>query len=227
MTFVISLGGSLVVTDNGLNLNFLKELKSFIKQRVDLGDDFFIVVGGGITARQYIKAAQSIVSSSAIDQDLIGIRATHLNAELLRVSLQELAAPEIIINPEKIIERKYPVVVAGGYQPGWSTDYVSVLLARNYQLHTLINLTNIDYVFDCDPKIHADAKKIEKINWKDFCSLVGDNWEPGMNTPFDPIASRLASSLKLKVAILNGNDFLNINNFLEDQEFKGTIIEDE
>ena len=226
MTFVISLGGSLVATEKGINLEFLKNFTAFISQRVKLGDMFFVVVGGGTIARQYIKAASSIVSSSAIDQDLIGIRATHLNAELLRVSLQELAAPEVITNPEKIIETKYPVVVAGGHQPGWSTDYVSVLLARNYQIHTLINLTNIDYVFDRDPKMHTDAKKIENINWRDFCSLVGDHWAPGMNTPFDPIASRLASSLNLKVAILNGDNFLNIINFLEAKEFKGTIIQD-
>ena len=67
--------------------------------------------------------------------------------------------------------------------------------------------------------------KSEKITWSDFRDLVGDEWIPGMNVPFDPIASKRAQALGLSVVVLKGTDLENFKNFLEDKSFKGTLIE--
>lgn len=210
--------------NGGIDISFLKKFRHFVLNRYDAGDRLIIVAGGGVTARQYVQAASAVEKVPEDDQDWLGIHATRLNAHLLRTILRDIAHPEIITNPNKILRIRSRVIIAGGYRPGWSTDYVAVLLAQKYKAKTVINLSNIDYVYNQDPRLYSEAKIIKKINWKDFRLLVGDEWRPGMNTPFDPIAARLAQSLKLKVAILNGHNFINLNKFFIKKAFKGTII---
>jgi uridylate kinase len=99
-----------------------------------------------------------------------------------------------------------------------------VLLAKNFGVKKIVNLTNIDYVYDKDPRKFKDAKKIEKISWKDFRKIVGDKWDPGLNVPFDPVASKDAEKLKLEVAIINGKSLDNFERYLNNEKFIGTVI---
>ena len=62
------------------------------------------------------------------------------------------------------------------------------------------------------------------ISWDDFRKLVGDKWDPGLNMPFDPIASKEAETLSLKVAIINGKNLESFENFLDNKSFVGTLI---
>ncbi len=224
MTYILSVGGSLIVPAAGIDINFLKSFRRFVLKRYDAGDRLLIVAGGGVTARQYVQAAAAAEKVPEDDQDWLGIHATRLNAHLLRTVLRDVAHPEIITNPDKNIHARSRVIIAGGYRPGWSTDYVAVLLAQKYKAKTVINLSNIDYVYDNDPRLYPAAKIIKKINWDDFRQIVGNEWHPGLNAPFDPIASRLAQSLKLRVAVLNGHNLINVGKFIDDKVFKGTVI---
>ena len=74
-------------------------------------------------------------------------------------------------------------------------------------------------------KKHQDAKPITKINWEEFRKIVGDVWTPGLNMPYDPIASKKAQELGLTVVILKGNNFENLENYFEKRDFVGTTIE--
>ena len=224
MTYVLSVGGSLIVPASGIDAVFLKNFRRFVLTRFDAGDRLIIVAGGGMTARQYVKAAAAVEKVPEDDQDWLGIHATRLNAHLVRTILRDLAHPEIITNPTKPLPTKAKVLVAGGYRPGWSTDYVAVLLAEKYKAKTVINLSNIDYVYTRDPRVFADAQVIKNINWDDFRQIVGNEWKPGLNAPFDPVASKLAQKLSLRVAILNGHKLANVQNFLAGKPFRGTII---
>lgn len=224
MTYVISVGGSLIVPKAGIDIDFLKYFRRFVLKRFDKGDRLIIVSGGGITARHYVQAAAKVDKVPAEDQDWLGIHATRLNAHLLRTLLRDIAHPEIITNPDKALRTRSRLIIAGGYRPGWSTDYVAVLLAEKYKAKTVINLSNIDYVYDRDPKIFKNAQKITAINWPDFQDIVGEDWAPGLNAPFDPIASKLAHKLKLKVVILNGKNLNNVSCFMDKKKFIGTLI---
>ncbi|HOD87185.1 MAG TPA: UMP kinase [bacterium] len=225
MTYILSVGGSLIVPATGIDINFLKSFRRFVLKRYDASDRLIIVAGGGVTARQYVQAAAAVETVPEDDQDWLGIHATRLNAHLLRILLKDVAYPEIITNPDKALHTRSRVIVAGGYRPGWSTDYVAVLLANKYKAKTVINLSNIDYVYNQDPRRYPDAKIIKKINWNDFRQIVGNEWHPGLNAPFDPIAARLAQSSRLRVVILNGRNFVNLNKFFDNKVFKGTIIQ--
>ena len=54
--------------------------------------------------------------------------------------------------------------------------------------------------------------------------MVGNTWDPGMNVPFDPVASRMAHQSKMKVALLNGNNIKNLDALLSEKKFIGTVI---
>lgn len=224
---VISVGGSLIVPE-GIDSEFLKGLNAFVRREVSFGKRFFLIAGGGRTARTYRDAGKSVVGEmTEEDLDWLGIHATRMNAHLLRTIFKDIAHPRIIENyDKKLWHWSEPVVIAAGWKPGWSTDYCAVVVARDYGGKLIVNLSNIDWVYDKDPRKFKDAKIIKKMTWTDLEKLVGDKWIPGMNAPFDPIATQLAKSLNLRVVVASGGDFDNLDKIVNGKDnFKGTIIE--
>jgi uridylate kinase len=221
--YVISLGGSLVVP-NEINIKFLSLFKNIIEKKIKENKKFIIIVGGGKTARNYQNAAKALTKVSNEDLDWLGIHATRINAHLLLTIFRKYAYFRIIKNPKEKISFKEKILIAAGWKPGFSTDYDAVLLAKTYGSDTIINLTNVDYVYDKDPNKFKDAKPFKEISWKDYLKLIEQKWIPGMSAPFDPIASKLAQKFKFKVIILNGKKLKNLENYLANKTFKGTII---
>jgi len=131
----------------------------------------------------------------------------------------------VILDPAEPINERAKLLIAGGYKPGRSTDYAAVLLAERIGAKSVINLSNIDYVYDCDPKKYPDAKKIKEISWPNFRKLVGDKWLPGMNAPFDPIASKEAQAAGLSTVIINGHKLEELKKYMDGQKFRGTLIQ--
>ena len=219
---IISLGGSLIVP-NEIDLDFLRKFRNLILKHLKKRR-FFIYVGGGKTARRYQRALTEF-GATAVERDWIGIETTSLNAKLIKTLFGNLCYPEIIVDPNKKIKLKKDIFVAAGWKPGWSTDYNAVLLAKNLGgIKKIINLTNIDYVYDKDPKKFKDAKILKEIDWKNYRKIVGEKWSPGLSTPFDPIAARLAEKLKMKVIIINGRKIERLKNVLRNRPFIGTEI---
>lgn len=228
---VLSLGGSLVVPDGGINIPFLQEFNTFIRENLKKNPDrqFFIVVGGGTIARHYRDAGRDVVGHELTPDDLdwLGIHATRLNAQLIRTIFRDIAHPYVLKHYEIIRKAVEPVIVASGWKPGWSTDFCATLVCEDYRVNKIINMSNIDAAYDSDPRKNPNAKKIERCTWSEFRKLVGDEWTPGMNAPFDPVAARNAQDLDLSVVILNGKNLQNIQNYLDGKEFDGTLIEGE
>jgi uridylate kinase len=226
--FVLSLGGSLVVPEGGIDTQFLIAFNKFIRQQIsEKQRRFFLVVGGGSTTRDYQKAAQEVKGTAIDNDDLdwLGIHATRLNAHMIRVIFRDIAHSHVIKHYEIIRKVEEPIVVAAGWKPGWSTDYCAITLCQDYGIHSALNLTNVDQVYDKDPKKYPDAKPMVHMKWQEYCDMAGDKWIPGMNLPFDPIASKLAMELGVKVRILNGRNLDNLALALDGKDFKGTTIE--
>lgn len=220
---VVSVGGSLIVPDE-IDTEFLKNFKALILEKVQQGFSFSIIAGGGKTARKYQDAAHKVTPLSRHDLDWIGIHATRLNAQLLRNIFVGYAHQQVIKNPTIDVDADEPIVIAAGWQPGCSTDYDAVLFAKNIGATRLVNLSNIDYVYTDDPRKNPQAKKIEEISWPAFRKLIPEEWDPGLSSPFDPVAAKEAESLALEVAIINGTKLKEFSNYLEDKPFVGTII---
>lgn len=227
--YILSVGGSLIVPHAGIDTEFLHKFNTFIRSKLAENNkrQFFLVVGGGTTARTYRDAGEKVVGHELTRDDLdwLGIHATRLNAQLMRTIFRDIAHPYIIKHYEIIRKVTEPVIVAAGWKPGWSTDYDSILLCEDYGVKTIINMSNIDQVYDKDPKNNSDAKPIGKISWGDFRTIVGDEWIPGMNAPFDPIASQKAQELGVRVIVLNGKNLENLDKCIKGESFIGTVIE--
>lgn len=222
---IISLGGSLVIPQGGIDTGFLSRFNAYIRKKIADKWRFFIVVGGGATARHYIEAARKIAGPiTDWDLDWLGIHTTRLNAQLIRTIFRDVAHQRIIENYKKrIVNLHEPLVIAAGWRPGCSTDYDAVVLAHDYSARIVINMSNIPVVYDRDPKHHPDAKPLHKLAWDEFQKLVGTEWNPGKNLPFDPVATKRAKELGLKVYII-GSDLTNLDNILEGKDFLGTVI---
>ncbi len=221
---VLSVGGSIIVPKTGINAPYLETLRALIQRQVRAGKRFILVVGGGHTARAYQTAASAIVRLAPEDVDWLGIHATRLNGHLLRGVFRAIALPHVVKDPTRRMAWHEPVLIAAGWKPGWSTDYVAVRLARKYGARRIFNLTNIDAVYDKDPARFKTAEPYERITWKDFRKLVGSTWSPGSNAPFDPIASKLAQRWGQEVVIMDGRDLKNFQASLEGKSFRGTVI---
>lgn len=215
---VLSLGGSVIVPDD-IDVSFLKRLKMLIS-RYKRRYRFVIITGGGKTCRKYQGAAAKFANVSKDGLDWIGIEASRLNANLVKQVLG--VKEEIIENPTRKPAFR-DVIVGGGWKPGRSTDYDAVMLAKKLNARTVINISNVDYLYDKDPKFHKDARIIKNISWRGFRKIIGDKWVPGLNKVFDPAATKLAQNSKLRL-LLVGKDINNLKDIFDKKKFKGSTV---
>lgn len=208
---------------DAIDTAFLKKFNTFIRKRLD-NNRFLIVVGGGRTARVYQEAAGKIIRTSDEDKDWLGIHATRANAHLLRTIFADVADPTVIDERGKLKKLTYPVTIASGWRPGWSTDYVAVALAEDFKVPEVIAAGKPTHIFDKDPAKFPKAIPFETLSWKEYRAMIPNKWTPGAHAPIDPIASRAADEAKKKVIVMNPKDFRNFGSMLSGKPFKGTIV---
>ncbi len=188
------------------------------------GFRFIVIVGGGKTCRFYQSAASKIVKLPNDDKDWLGIHTTRLNAHLLRTIFRKVAYPVILDDPKKPLKNNWKLLVAAGWRPGWSTDYIAVMLARRFKIKELVNAGDVSFIYDKDPDKCKDAKPFKKILWPDYRKIISARWAPGLSTPFDPVAAKLAEKLKIRVFIVKGTEIKNFERLFLGKKFRGTII---
>lgn len=237
MTYVISLGGSIVSPPGGPDVAFLADLRQRLASWLAADDErrIILVIGGGEPARSYQAAYRTTlatvsagggvdlpVSDDALDW--IGIAATRLNAQLVKQILGPLCPDDVVADPSGTIHFTGKVLVASGWKPGFSTDFDAVYLAERHGAKRVLNLSNIAKVYTADPRLHPEAKPIDSISWKDFQELVGTTWSPGANLPFDPVASARAAAAGIAVLCAAGKDLDNVFRILDGKTYSGTLI---
>jgi uridylate kinase len=221
---VVSVGGSLIVPD-GIDTAFLEQFHSSILAHLERGLSFFIVAGGGMTARSYQHAVEEVRGDlHPEDVDWLGIHATRLNAHLLRAIFKDESQARIVKNPTRGVRGASPVIIGAGWRPGWSTDYCAVMAAKQLGAKRIVNLSNIDYVYTDDPRTDPSATPIERISWSEFRSIIPEEWDPGLSSPFDPVASKLAQESRMEVAIINGKKLEEFDKYVRGEPFIGTVI---
>jgi uridylate kinase len=226
MLTVISLGGSIVAPD-GVDENYLRELLALVDRLLAEDDErrFIFVVGGGGPARSWQRAYRNLAKSFSNDEaDWIGVMATRLNARLIKALMAGWCPDEVVTDPSRADSFSGRVLVAAGWKPGFSSDYDAVILAERFNASVVINLSNIEQVYTADPRRDPGAKPLETISWTDFIRMVGEEWTPGKNVPFDPVASRHAAGLGLKVLFAAGKNLANLERILRGGDFLGTTI---
>lgn len=218
---IFSLGGSLIAPAN-IDADFLRKFRTLVLSYIP-AMQFVLFCGGGNTAREYQQHLRELHVGDEF-LDWIGIYASRLNAEFVRLMFGQYAYKNVVCNPTQKIHTRKPVIVGAGWEPGWSTDYDAVQFAAVHNFTRLVNLSNVDYVYNKDPRQHRDARPIKETTWAEFRKIVGNKWQPGLNRPFDPIAAKLAQKAGLTVMIANGHNFKNLRAILDDKPFAGTVI---
>lgn len=222
--FVVALGGS-VVMPKKININLLRKFYFIVKEEIKKGNRFIFVVGGGTISREYQQAMSEIKKICDEDKDLIGIYATRLNAQLIKSVFKKEANPVIFDERFKIKNfGEYSVIIASGWQPGWSTDYVAVQIAVDFNIKKVIILGKPSHVYTADFEKDKEAKPIEIITWKDYFKLIPSKWKPGLHAPVDPVAAWLAKEKNMTGIVAKGTDLVNFRKIIEGKNFKGTIL---
>jgi uridylate kinase len=220
---VISLGGSIFSKEDGIDVGYLKEFSREIL-KVSTEHRIFIVAGGGKAARRFINAGRELGADEDF-LDLLGIRATQLNAMVVSSAFGERGIDSIPERIEDVNPSEDRVVVMGGTVPGHSTDAVSAMLAVHVEADLLINATDVDGVYERDPKENPKAKRFEKLSSEELIKIVETTkYRAGASAVIDPKAARIIHEREIKTVIVDGRHVKNITDTING-EFKGTVID--
>lgn len=223
--YVIKLGGSILVPDLP-DAKYLGEFREIIRKHVKEGKKFIIVPGGGKTCRNY-QAVLAELGEPKMSEHWIGIYSGEFNAQLVRLSFAGEAFPEIHMKPDTMPELstiKESIIIGGSGTPGNSHNLGAVEFGKYAGAKQIINLSNIDYVYDADPRKVPDAKPYPEVSWEQYFTFVPPKFNPGDNVPFDQVASKLAQDLDIDVVFMKGNPVANLEKYLETGEVQGTVI---
>ncbi|NMC58168.1 MAG: UMP kinase [Candidatus Methanofastidiosa archaeon] len=223
MKIVLKIGGS-IVFPNKIDVDVIKNLS---KQIISLSNthQFLIVVGGGTIAREYLAALKSLGKDDTF-LDFVGMDVARLNATLFMASLGDKAPAEVSKDFKHALSTLYAgkIPLLGGTHPGHTTDAVSSMLAEFVNADLFVRFTNVDGVYDKDPRKFSDAKKYEKLSHEKLLDIVEDTRaEAGVNTVIDPLAAKILKRAKIKTIVVGKEEIKNIKAVIEGKH-KGTEI---
>ncbi|EZQ06772.1 MULTISPECIES: UMP kinase [Acidianus] len=222
MKIILKISGKIFDEDSSR----LIQLRDAVVNLVSKGYRVGVVIGGGQTARRYIELARRIGSNEAY-LDLLGIWTSRLNAYLVVFSLPEVAYMKVPESLEEFIQAwSYgKVVVAGGFQPGQSTAAVASLAAEASNADLLIIATNVDGVYDSDPRINPGAKLIRKIKIEDLKKVLNNSHvQAGTYELLDPMALKIIERSKIRVIVMNYNKLEKLSDIILGKEVS-TLLE--
>ncbi len=164
----------------GIDPEFLKTLAEEIKTVVDMGVQVAIVIGGGNIFRGVSGATKGMDRATA---DYMGMLATVINALALQdaleklglktrvqsaIEMKEIAEPYIRRRAIRHLEKGRVVIFAAGTgNPFFTTDTAAALRAAEINADVLLKATKVDGIYTADPEKVKDAKKLDKVSYKD------------------------------------------------------------
>jgi uridylate kinase len=232
MKATISLGGSLLTGDKGdptptLSPEPYRAYAAVLRRLHAEGHSLMVVCGGGKPARHYLRVAKELDAPRAI-QDMLGVKATHVNALLLTAALGDAAdQTRVYMRATELRHRQQgKILVGGGYRPASSTDYRAVLLARGLGSDAVINATDVPGVYDANPKTSPHAKKLDRITHAQLERIIKDTTRqaPGEYGLFDRKAVKLAARISMPLIFIDGRDPEEIRRAIEGGH-SGTVVE--
>jgi len=217
----IKLSGSVFAMDN---TKVLKDYASFLVKISKICQPV-VIAGGGKIARHYISHARtSGADESTLDE--LGIEVSRLNAKLLIYALKNKAYPH---PPTNLQEVKHAVdsgliVISGGLHPGQSTNATAALIAEKVHASEFLNTTDVDGIYDSDPRKNKKAKKFKRIELKNLRKLlVHEESIAGGYDLMDIVALKVIERSKIKTRILK-SDIKNIEKAIKGNSIGTEII---
>ncbi|MFN8626532.1 MAG: UMP kinase [Candidatus Binatia bacterium] len=182
---LLKLSGEALAREKGYGIDpeVLHGIANEIKDVHALGCELAIVIGGGNIFRGLAGSARGMERASA---DYMGMLGTVINALALQdalermgvmtrvlsaISMQQIAEPYIRRRATRHLEKGRVVIFAAGTgNPFFTTDTAASLRAVEIGAQVILKATNVDGVYDADPKQHATARKFVELGYIDFLS---------------------------------------------------------
>ena len=165
----------------GIDGGELQLIAGEIAKAAALGAQVAVVVGGGNIIRGADLAKAGHINQAIADQ--MGMLGTVMNGLALKEALDEMERPARVmsaINLSSVAEPfirgralrhlekgRVVIFVAGTGNPFCTTDSAASLRASEIQADVLLKATKVDGVYDKDPKKHADAKRYDRVSFRD------------------------------------------------------------
>ena len=165
----------------GIDGQALQSVARNVLEICRLGPQIAVVVGAGNFLRG--KSFSEISQIPRNTADYMGMLATIINACALQETLENLGQPTRVLSAIEVsdvcepfirrrairhLERGRVVILAGGTgNPFFTTDTCAALRASELEAELLIKATNVDGVYDDDPKKNPDARLFEKLSYED------------------------------------------------------------
>lgn len=197
----------------GLDFDTVLNVCKSIKDCVDLGAEVAVVVGGGNFWRGRTSGKMDRTRA-----DHMGMLATVINALALgdaleqlevpvrvqtAISMQQIAEPYIRNKAVRHLEKGRVVVFGCGTgNPFFSTDTAAALRAAEIDADIIFKATNVDGVYDSDPKLNPNCKKYDELHYIDVLNK-------GLHV-MDSTAASLCMDNDIPILVFNLNDPNNI-----------------
>lgn len=197
---VIKLSGKVFSGEDG------RDIKRYASMLADLSDKVqpVVVAGGGKIARHYISIARGFGLDEA-SLDIIGIQVSRLNAKMLIAALGGRAHPAVPEDLEQVTgaAASGKIIVAGGLHPGQSTNATSALIAEKVGAARFINATDVNGIYDSDPRTNKKAKLFKQITTKQCREILGgESSMAGGYDLMDIVALKVIERSKIPTVVL-------------------------
>lgn len=162
----------------GMSAEVIDNLARQIKDVHDAGVEICLVVGGGNIFRGAKEASKGMNRTVA---DHVGMLATVMNALYLQNALEKIGVQARVLSglniPEvcehyiyrralRHLEKGRVVIFAAGTgSPYFTTDTGAALRASEMQCDVILKSTQVDGVYDSDPKKNPDAKRYDAVSY--------------------------------------------------------------
>ncbi|MEM4679534.1 MAG: UMP kinase [Thermofilaceae archaeon] len=222
---VVKLGGHVLFDGMELNLDYLRGLKEVLNEALQLYDCIAVTVGGGEIARKYIGWGRSLgLNESTLD--VIGLRLAAVNAALLWAYFHNVAPPQIPSSLHEAVAALpvWKVIFIGGLQPAQSTTTVAALLAEALNAEKLVIATDVDGVYDDDPKRNPHARKFDEVTVSDIEGIFAGNLVAGGYRLLDPMTLSIIRRSRVTTFVISGKPPINILRALKGERIGTRII---
>ena len=177
---MLKISGEALMGDQGYGLHppTVARIAQEVKSVHDLGIEICMVIGGGNIFRGLQGSAQGMERATA---DYMGMLATVMNALAMQAALEtlkihtrvisairmdEVAEPYIRRRAVRHLEKKRVCIFAAGTgNPYFTTDTAATLRASEMGCEALFKGTQVDGVYDSDPKKNPDAKRYDRVSY--------------------------------------------------------------
>ena len=221
----ISLGGSVVSQEKGVNVEYISKFLSVLSKC--RSTKFIVVVGGGYVNNIYVDSLKGTVNSH-LPLDEIGILISRVNAFAVKSFAEGKldVYPNVICSVDEVQSAlmSHNVVLSGGFHPGLTTDSSAILACEAAGIKKLINVSTIGYVYDRNPK-ESGAKKLPKLSYDQLIELAAkfDTRSARTHFIFDLVACKLAKRAKITINFVD-EDIRNLENAILEKKYVGSTV---